>query len=617
MKRAKRVLSLVLAMMLALGMSMTAFAAETTAAEVATAKGDGNFSITLTHVKSGHTYTAYQVFQGDLLEIVETNEDGEEIVTGKKLSNIEWGNGVDADALLTALKADETLADIMKDAETAADVAEALEGKEDDGEVMQAFADVVAKHLTAAAGSSSGSEEKTDGDGTVSYLYTIENLTAGYYLVKDTTTALGDHDAYTRYILQVVSDVEMEVKAEVPELEKKILEGELKVDANTAGLGKVVSYEITGAVPDHTGYDTYFYVINDTLSKGLTFNEDVKVMVDGVELTAGTDYYLYTGDQADGYTFRVAFADITEYGIGKSVVVTYSATVNGDAVIGEAGNPNTVTLTYSHDPNSDQGGEKIPGIPDENVPTGETPEDKTITYVAEIDILKTKEDGTIPLAGAEFTLTGTSTQTVLVDRVYYELAEDGTYYLLKDGTYTETAPQEEVTDEDGNVVTESNEHLYTSTTAVYKKVTATETQKVETQVEMTAVSDENGKLSFGGLGAGTYVIEETKVPAGYNKAEDVTVVIVCKVPDTVADGKETATWSLGDGTSDGVTLNGALDGENAAASGIYETVIVNKEGAVLPSTGGMGTTLFYVIGSLLVLAAVVILVTRRRMKNAA
>lgn len=597
MRKIKKLTALMLAVVMVLAMSLTAFATENK--PVATPKDGGDFSITLTGKQGGHQYAAYQVFKGDLLE----KENGENI-----LSNIEWGAGVVTEkgekSIIAALKAlkvgEQTPFSELADNATAKDVAEVLNNAADDSALAQAFADVVGEFLANNTGiSNNPPTELSNGE----FQYVIPNLKAGYYLVKDSGDVAEEGDAYTRYIMQVVADVDATVKSEVPDIEKKIVEGNNKVDANNAGVGKVVSFEITGNVPDYTGYDKYFYVINDTLSAGLTFNNDITVKIGGEELIKGTDYYVYTGGDADGHTFQIAFKDIKEYAKETAIVVNYSATVNSNAVIGNTGNPNTATLIYSNNPNSKENGESEPGKPDDNVPTGEGPEKKTLTFVTEIDITKTANDEKTPLAGAEFTLTGTSTQTVLAGGTYYLEAENGDYYLLKDGTYTKRVPQADVKDEDGNVTTKGNEDYYVSTTIKYSQQTTTTTQQITTNVKMVAVSDENGKITFTGLGAGTYTLEETVVPDGYNKADNKTIVITCTPPSEVISGNETAKWTW------------TVDEEEAQTVPTYATTIVNKSGSLLPSTGGIGTTIFYIVGAILVIGAGVILVVKKRMSN--
>lgn len=612
MKQLKKFVSVLLTLVMVLAMGITAFADE-----ISTPAGKGNFTITLNSDKPGHSYSAYQIFKGDLLETTDDNGT----VQKKILSNIEWGTGIDSDRtadLIKALQEDDVLGNdddikALTIDSTAAEVAETLVGKDDDGEFVQAFADVVSQYLSDTISGSSTEIKDNDGKTTG---YEIQNLTAGYYLVKD-NGPVGADDAISRYILQVVSDVEVDVKAEIPTVEKKILEGTEEVDANNASVGSVVSYQITGKVPDYTGYDKYYYVINDTLSVGLTFNNDITVKIkqdDGTYKTLSVvgddgngDYYLYTGGAAAPYTFQIAFKNIKDYKVGAEIVVEYFATVNANAETETGkGETNKVSLTYSNDPNSDENGEdsEKPGTPDEKVPTGETPDDITITYVAAIEITKTDENKE-PLAGAEFTLTGTSTQTVLKNKTYYEIAENGEYYLLKDGTYTKEAPRVEEKGEDGNVITESNEALYVSTTVKYTKKTTTETKKVSTPVKMVAVSDEKGNIIFSGLGEGTYTIEETKVPSGYNKAKNMTVVISCTEPEVVNDGNEKAIWSVEGSSADVHLKNNSI--------GVYTMTIVNKSGPELPSTGGRGTTVFYVLGSILVIGAAILLVTKRRM----
>lgn len=203
--------------------------------------------------------------------------------------------------------------------------------------------------------------------------------------------------------------------------------------------------------------------------------------------------------------------------------VTYSATLNENAVVGLPGNPNEITLQYG----------------DETKPSY-TPEDETITYTWDMDVLKYANGvETNVLADAKF---------VLLNRAKDKVAnvQNGKFVGWVD--YTENMD-----------------------------VTAYE-----------LTTDSNGKIEIDGLDADTYYLRETKAPAGYNKlAQDTEVVI---------------TGATGEGTS--LT---------------YTTVVAkinNQSGAELPSTGGMGTTMMYIAGGLLVAFAVVMLATKRRMNAA-
>ena len=167
------------------------------------------------------------------------------------------------------------------------------------------------------------------------------------------------------------------------------------------------------------------------------------------------------------------------------------------------------------------------------------------------------------------------------------MATDGTYWKLTNGTYTTTEP------------TVDNSADYADTNTKYNKTTelvAKGTGKTEASV-VGAVDSETGTVTFTGLGAGTYTITETKTPAGYNTIAPITF--------TLTFNAETKTFSSSIPTVVIVGEDNTLD-----------TTIVNKAGSTLPETGGIGTTIFYVVGSVLVLAAVVLLVTKKRMGTA-
>ena len=152
--------------------------------------------------------------------------------------------------------------------------------------------------------------------------------------------------------------------------------------------------------------------------------------------TIGEGVVILVEDKVDGKdTFKIAFENVKGMPVGTKLFARYSAKLNSDAVVGGTGNPNEADLTYSNNPDdSGRGDSTDKGIPDSthSSQTGTTPKERTITYTAEIDILKTKGDGTSPLAGAEFTLTGTSTKTVLKSKDVYTAADNGTWYRLTD-----------------------------------------------------------------------------------------------------------------------------------------------------------------------------------------
>lgn len=551
--KTRKLFALVLTAMMLLALTLPAFA-------------DEAYSITIKNAASGHTYEAYQIFKGDLSE-----QDGKKV-----LSNVEWGSGVNGSTLLAALKADSTLKTDFEACESAADVAKVLEGYTNNAEKTQAFAKLAGANLTTTVAGTSGAQ--ADGK------YVISDLSAGYYLVKDKDgVSITGHDAYTRYILQVVGDVEVTAKVDVPTIDKKIVEGDKKVSVNEASIGDKIPYAVTSKVPDMTGYSKYFFVVNDTMSKGLTFNNDVAITVDGETLVKDTDFTVSATTNDDGVTtIKIVFINFIQYKEkkGADIVINYSATLNDKAEIGVAGNENKVDLVYSNNPNADYKGENEPG---ENDPVGKTPEVKTETFTTELTIAKTDDKGN-KLTGAAFRLTGNGVNVVIVTGEVYVADAEGTFWKLKDGTYTNVDPNGEGVD-----VTK-----YESVDTKYKQETKVTVEKGEdTSVNVEGFVDADGKLTFTGLGAGEYTLTEIVTPIGYNTIDPITF--------TVSFDAGTKKFSTNN--------NNVLVGEKNTLS----TTVVNKAGSTLPSTGGMGTTLFYVLGALLAVGAGVLLATRKKM----
>ncbi|MCD8142030.1 MAG: isopeptide-forming domain-containing fimbrial protein, partial [Clostridiales bacterium] len=334
MSKLKKLASALLALVMAFGLTCTAFAA-------------GTYTITITSEKSGHTYEAYQVFTGDL--------DATETV----LSNVVWGSGVKDADLLDALKADNTV--VGKDADdnnitvaslfasctTAADVAKVLSDNNSNTALAEAFAQIASENLSTTV---AGTSTETATAGT----YKITGLAAGYYLVKnkdDSVTA--DGDAYTDIILEVVDDVSIDEKATYPTLDKDVLMDDDSTygDYNTGSIGDTVTYKLTSAVPDVSAYDKYYFVVDDTLSTGLTFNNDVKITIGTTTLTKDSDYYVSTSTVTGGTEIKIVLKDavtlLGKYAENTAITITYTATINQDADITTTGNPNTAKLIYS------------------------------------------------------------------------------------------------------------------------------------------------------------------------------------------------------------------------------------------------------------------------------
>ena len=539
----------------------------------------GAYSITIQNDKEGHTYEAYQIFAGD----VASDEAQESNVEGPILSNIIWGNSVNGTNLLAALKA----ADGEKYGEctTAADVAKVLGTDNATAADAAAFAEIAAGYLTNAEGTAT---EPIEGN------YVINNLAAGYYLVKDQDGSLeGDADTATEYIVQVLGNVTMEPKdSDIPTVEKKVSEedyhqddgyGTTYNDVADWDIGDSVPFKLIGTIPDMSAYDTYEYIFTDTLSNGLTLQPDtIKVYIarekndevrDYTPLTQGVHYTLNTQniDENGGGSFTISFADlktapyVNEEG-RNYVIVTYDATLNANAEIGLPGNPNDVHLEFSNNPNGD-------GL-------GRTAEDTVIVFTYELDVTK-------------------------VDGANVDTKLEGAEFVLFNGGHTRVAHIE-----NGKLVRWINlpgGYTYEN----YEEIPYEIWEELNTINNVIMTSTAEGVFGVSGLDDGTLHLLEIKAPTGYNLLEhDLEIVIDA----ATANGQ---TW-------DGVPANAltaltiAVDGGDAengnAQTGAVALTVRNNQGATLPETGGMGTTLFYVIGGLLVVGASILLVVCFRMK---
>lgn len=585
----KRVISMVLCLMLVLSLATTAFAAE----------GDP----TITVPDDGHTYEVYQIFTATL-----TEKDGSIV-----LSDVKWGtNGTLPEGAKVGDAVSQTILDKLKTVATSAD--------------NEAKLDVITKYVTLSNPIATiGSVTTGEGDEATTTKTLSTTVAPGYYLIKDKDGTVTGNDAYTTYITEIVDDVTITRKADVPEVEKKIVEGNNKVDENEASIGETIYYEFTGTLPTNIAdYNTYFYKFTDTLSAGLDYVGNLKVTVEGVDVTkyfwvnATENKDAITGEKTST-TLIVSIQDLldlenaTEFAAkditaSTTVVVTYDAKLNENAIVGNNGNKNDVDLEYDNNPNDDGEGDITP--PDEpkeepktDKPTGKTPKDEVWTYTTEVVINKVDQDNKV-LTGAAFTITGEGVKYVVTTgEVYVAYAADETvdtancYWLLNDGTYTTQDPAGKITNAEGEEVAVDTS-VYADTTTKYHKETKVTIDGTAENVEVEAFVDANGQVKFTGLGAGTYTITESVVPEGYNSIPSFTVTIGW---DDSTDSADDCTWSY----------DWSNDPENK--NNTNTVTVVNQAGSTLPETGGMGTTLFYVFGSIMVLAAVVLLVTKKRM----
>lgn len=484
---------------------------------------------------------------------------------------------------------------------------------QDDSEALDTFAKAALKYVTDANTdddanndiSLAGTVEVKENDATQQATITV--FSAGYYLVAGSATAAGDQTVVAACALTTTHPTaEVIVKADAPSIEKKIVgkdenNNDKLVDANTASIGDTVTYQLSSSVPNMKGYEKYFFVMNDTLSKGLTYNGDntMTVKMRDKTLAKDTDYTVESSTDATTgkTTITIVFKNFIQYKgqAGTAITVTYSATLNEKASLSAAdGNPNTVTLTYSNNPNVQ--GTGTPGNPDkpgEKDVTGETPGSEVKTYVTGIKINKVDGKDNKKLAGAKFAIKGNTLKVVLTKTNTYEESESGTYYKLRDGSYTSDRPTEE---------TEEN---YASTTQKYKMNTIVDKTTVSDEIKAEGYTGDDGILIFEGLNAGTYTITELVAPDGYNLLKNPITVTI-----TENANMTNANWTVKEKVDGGTESTLQVGSDN-----LFSFNVENNSGSELPSTGGMGTTIFYVLGSLLVVIAGVALVTKKRMSK--
>jgi fimbrial isopeptide formation D2 family protein/LPXTG-motif cell wall-anchored protein len=323
-------------------------------------------------------------------------------------------------------------------------------------------------------------------------------------------------------------------------------------------------------------YTTYFYQFNDTLSSGLQFDSSsLKVYcATGTSMAAvnsntglgagGTliDASKYEWAATDnGFTLK--FADLKKVdgvSAGSYIVVEYNATLNTKAVVGNSGNPNQVTLTYSNNPNNSGS-----GTPD----TGTTPKDEVVVFTFNLPVSKVIKGSDTALAGATFAL---FTDKTAADAAAASAAPD----LSKALKFTGSAG------------------VYTYD----KSGTATGSTNV-------LAADANAKYALQGLDQGTYYLVEITAPDGYNKltAAQTVTVTPTYVTDKYVDGH-----TAGDQNDQLSAVSICLNNGAAAAAAVVE----NASGSVLPSTGGIGTRIFTYGGIALMLAAAVVFIAKRK-----
>lgn len=520
---------------------------------VSAATGDNSITVKAGNDKMTHSdVAAYQVFAGTY-----NDTDSNLTITG-------WGDGINVTAFITAIKADATIGssfagEITNDAAGAQAVADIVGKWTDNSDEANAFA----KLAVANAATKSG----TYSEGVIS------GIADGYYVMADESAATATDptgSAFTLGLLQVVGgeNVEVTTKIDYPTVVKKVQEDDKTDDGGYgAGFNDVadwdantdVPFKIIATMPSNIDeYDHYYMNFTDTLDDTFGNPENIVVTAGTKTLVKDTDYTI----TANGNDMNIVIMDLK--GVDgltvddkTTVTVTYTAKLNVSganlAIIGRNGQENKVKLEYSNNPNKTGDGSSAPDD------TGETPEDKVIVFTYELDITKIDGATKATIENAQFKLGNDKNQWATVN-------EDGYF-----------------------------------------------TGWVDNEASATVLkSDANGIFKVIGLDDGSYQLKELNWSEEYNIPKTAFEAVIDANTLFTQDDYANASAALIELTG---SVNGKDDTGANADDGIVAGTIENNKGTTLPSTGGIGTTLFYVGGGCVVALAGVALITKKRMNN--
>lgn len=435
-------------------------------------------------VDSHHTYSAFQIFKGD----VEGNN-----IKDFKISNVDWGSNIinNSDDFLNKLREADTIGPLFTNAKSAQEVLAVISQWHDSDDYSIAFARFVCHYLY------SNDANPTYVVRAGSNALTIPEAKAGYYLFVDTTDFSKDdsYHSYNSFLLMVTKgnwNVPITPKAEKPTVEKKVYDN--PDGTSTGGFGSSADhainekfqFQLTATLPDSTNraydyYDKYSVIFHDTLSEGITYDGPDSVVIKSngntYNITDSSKYTIDTTDLESQNSFVVnidvkACAKDAGFDLnnGATITVTYTAHLNDKAYVNTAGgstsNINKVYLTYSNNPKDESS-------------IGKTPESTPVcVYTYQLNNTKYRDEDKPgnELEGAGF-------------RLYSDEACNNEIKLKKnnDGTYSRDF----------------------STGA--------------SGVEM--ISDNKGQFNVKGLDAGTYYLKETTPPKDYNACADKEIVI--------------------------------------------------------------------------------------------
>lgn len=596
------------------------------------------YTVQIQNDSANHEYVAYQIFKGELI-----NADGQ-----ISFSTVSWGKNIDGTRFLNALKSDAEFMvsghNLFESCTTPAEVMERLS--------LCNKMQLVAQHASECLINGTDVTKVSTGNAGI---YQMTFSEAGYYLFLDNVkegATLSPGDSLSKYMMKVVESVTITPKSqEIPTIEKKVLDnndsataqstfglGDTKDTMLTSMFGKTwldavdhdiedeVVYRIKVDLPTdgdlNTGaegggfnfYKNYKIEIIDTISPGLTLMEaSPRIFIGKGNTAAGYREITNETSTADGHdavitpagihksytdnVLRFQINNVKAENIGAqggdSIYIFYKCVLNKNAIVGDGGNPNTVSLKYSNNPTSNT--------------LGETEEDTNIVFTYNFRVNKVDGENRA-LTGADFRL----------DKFYasYRVPDPGTgKAVFYDATFQQGK---------GRIWFDAATKKYFKNKVTNEVVEAATTpgenwEEIPTKIEFDEIGnvwvEEQSKTAtgatfmFSGIDDGTYLLTETVTPTNYNSIDPITFQVVSTKAQDPARPELTGLQVTGEG---GLVLQGFVVDKTNNSNSITAT-IQNSKGSRLPSTGGSGTTLIYILGILLVVGAGAALVVKTRM----
>ncbi len=594
-----------------------------------------DYTITVDNDRDGHTYNSYQIFQGDYSE--KEDKNGNKIPI---LSNIEWGKEFQkeieegkthGDRIIELLKENEKDKSesykLYTECKTAEDVANVLKTMPNDGDVIREFTKIVGQYILEnniplSKGTCELVEEKDELGNVIKTNYKITHLEPGYYLVIDAEANPKD-DAYSRYLIDVVQDVTMEVKSSIPKLKKKVIGNNIKTLVEGTGTSEDnpaqyiiddkhntaayktpsenynskdydIEFELKSYIPNPDGYSSYKFEIVDILAKGFDLDENsIKVYL-GENEYSKTREKVIKGNEETGEKDRLE--TVENYTINSIEITSenYAEYKNYFEEEGKTYPENYKESQYGKTLISIEINDLIGQIKDEFVTIGQ---DVFVRYNSKLN--GKGEVGNIPNINEAYLkysnnpynneqITQTTTQT--------------TYTYTIDLYVSKIAELKSTTDE--------MEYLEGAEFEIYSKPNTVEDREPIATITVEGITDAEGNIIsskglYSSFGSGTYYLKETKSPEGYNKLrEEIEIEIIATCDELGA-----ITWTVEDKINNDLVLaqigvKEIGEGENKTSIPIIKLQVENTSGFQLPVTGGKGTAIFTITGLIIMLVVV-------------